>query len=175
MSNLIHDVIKIRYVDEGYLPNIPYHLISDAEMCDAFIKDSEDEDFWTYYYPLPSEYLQTQYDELKSAILWHIDQLKTSTDPSYSMPDWVYSYMLGNVLSVNSSIYDLHYLLVMLDADNINDVFTPIAAAECYKVSKNWLGKIPTDQLDHRPPTIFGEPHVIKALRLQQVAVSSMG
>ena len=34
----IHDIIKIKYVREGWLPNWPYHLISDQEMCDAFLK-----------------------------------------------------------------------------------------------------------------------------------------
>ena len=34
---LIHDVIKIRMIDLGYLPDYPYHLISDFEMCNAFI------------------------------------------------------------------------------------------------------------------------------------------
>lgn len=169
---MIHDVIKIKYVQEGYLPNIPYHLISDEEMCDAFMNDSGDEDFWTYKYPLIDENLREPYENLKSAILWHINQLKDSQDPSFAMPDWVYSYMLGEVLSVNSSIYDLHYLLVMLGVDNINDIFTPLAASACYKVSNIWLGKLTEEQLEHRPPTIFGEPHVIKYLRLQQVAVT---
>lgn len=39
MMSLVHDLIKIKYVREGYLPNYPYHLISDSEMCDAFINN----------------------------------------------------------------------------------------------------------------------------------------
>ena len=35
--SFVHDVIKIKYAREGYLPDLPYHLISDEEMCDAFI------------------------------------------------------------------------------------------------------------------------------------------
>ena len=34
---LVHDLIKIKLVRAGYLPNYPYHLISDKEMCEAFI------------------------------------------------------------------------------------------------------------------------------------------
>lgn len=34
----IHDIIKILYVREGYLPNYPYHLISDGEMAYAFLR-----------------------------------------------------------------------------------------------------------------------------------------
>lgn len=41
-SNIIHDLIKIRYVNEGYLPNWPYHMIADDEMCDAFIRLEQD-------------------------------------------------------------------------------------------------------------------------------------
>ena len=40
--SLIHDAIKIKYIELGYLPDTPYHLISDAEMCDAFLhRDTE--------------------------------------------------------------------------------------------------------------------------------------
>lgn len=34
---MLHDQIKIEYVRQGYLPNYPYHLISDKEMFDAFL------------------------------------------------------------------------------------------------------------------------------------------
>ena len=33
----IHDLIKIKYIREGYLPNYPYHMISDEEVFNAFI------------------------------------------------------------------------------------------------------------------------------------------
>jgi hypothetical protein len=61
--SLIHDIIKIKYTRLGYLPNYPYHLISDAEMFDAFINLSGTDDssgssdyverFFTDYYPNP--------------------------------------------------------------------------------------------------------------------------
>ncbi len=34
---LTHDIIKIQYSREGYLPDYPYHMISDREMFNAFI------------------------------------------------------------------------------------------------------------------------------------------
>ena len=34
---LVHDVIKIRLVEDGYLPNYPYHMMSDREMIAAFM------------------------------------------------------------------------------------------------------------------------------------------
>lgn len=34
--SFIHDIIKIKYIREGYLSNIPYHLVSDEEMFYAF-------------------------------------------------------------------------------------------------------------------------------------------
>ena len=41
---LAHDIIKITYVREGYLKNFPHHLISDEEMCVAFIQKVGDPD-----------------------------------------------------------------------------------------------------------------------------------
>ena len=39
---MIHDVIKIKLSREGYLPDYPPHLISDEEMCRAFIRHATD-------------------------------------------------------------------------------------------------------------------------------------
>ena len=39
--NYIHDIIKIMYVREGYLPNYPYHLIADDEMMFAFLHNKK--------------------------------------------------------------------------------------------------------------------------------------
>ena len=75
--------------------------------------------------------------------------------------------MLGNVIGPKSSQQDIHDLLVMLDVDNIDDVFTPLACEACYDVSKSWINKFPDAQKEHRPPTCFGEPHVVKSLRLR--------
>ena len=166
--NLIHDAIKIQYTREGYLPNWPYHLISDSEMCDAFMFKKADGTlvgFFADNYPNVNDDLKDVYDTLVSEIEYHLNILKSSDD-SYVLPDWIYAYMLGNVISVNSSILDIHDLLVMLNADNLDDVFTPAAALACYEVSKSWVGKLSEQESAHRPPTCFGEPHVIKSLRL---------
>lgn len=166
----IHDVVKINYIREGYLPNYPYHMISDEEMVDAFLNDGTC--YFKDYYPLVNPNLKTEYNTLIENIQYHLDLLKASQE-EYTLPNWIYSYMLGAVISVNSSIYDIHDMLVMMNLDNLDDIFTPEASAYCYEVSTKWLNKIPIDQRDHRPPGMFGEPHVLKSLRLSQVQVES--
>lgn len=174
--SVIHDIIKIKYVREGYLPNYPYHMISDEEMCNAFINDSGN-DVFHYYYPCLNSSLEDSYNDLVNAIRYHIRQLVSDIEVSPSLPDWVYSYMLGSTIGPRSSVLDRHDLLVMLNLDNIDDIFTPQAAASCLEVSTNWIKKLSTSEqveyngemISTRPPTMFGEPHVIKSLRLQQV------
>lgn len=178
----VNDVVKIRFTREGYLPNYPPHLISDNEMCDAFLKYGEDsEDNWNAFkssidasyfkdnYPLIDSTLESEYRTLVSNIAYHLNNYKSSTDDNRKLPDWIYSYMLGCVISVNSSQLDIHDMLVSMDTDNIDDIYTKEAAAACYKYSQAWLGRLPSSNLDHRPPTMFGEPHVIKYLRLLDV------
>lgn len=158
----------------GYLPNTPYHLISDAEMCDAFIRESDGQlaGYFADNYPLANSSLSDAYDKLVAAIFAHIQMLKD--DPTYILPDWVQAYMLGSVISDTSSIDDKHDLLVLLECDNLYDDFTPLAQSRCYEVSQMWVRKylvhqVSDDGVDLRPPTVFGEPHVIKSLRLSQV------
>lgn len=165
----IHDVIKIKLVHEGYLPNYPYHLISDEEMVDAFLNDETC--YFRDFYPLVNPKMEEEYNTLIENIQYHLDKLKEAVPEEYVLPDWIYSYMVGAVISTESPIDDIHDMLVMMNVDNIDDIFTSIAQKSCYEVSKKWLRKIPTDQLDHRPPTLFGEPHVLKSLRLSQVQV----
>lgn len=162
--NLLNDNIKIKFVREGYLPNWPYHEISNEEMCDAFISNGDG--YFYDNYPLLDESLKDQYDELVSAISYHLDKMRISDDPDYMLPYWVYSYMVGSVISINSDTRDIHDLLVCLNVDNIDDIFTPAAQQWCYQVSKGWISKLTIKNLDHRPPTMFGELHVVKALRL---------
>lgn len=169
--SMIHTIIKINLSKEGYLPNLPPHLISDSEMCDAFLPklgsdDHENPSYFYDNYPCISDSLSAEYEELVSCIDYHINQLRQSTQDMYILPDWVYSYMLGRVVSVNSSIRDKHDLLVLLNLDNIDDNFTEAAALSCLSISREWLRKLPSDRLNHRPPTMFGENHVIKSLRL---------
>lgn len=81
-----------------------------------------------------------------------------------ALPDWVYSYILHKVICQRSSDADIHTLLDLLDIDNPLDEFSAEVAEKCYKVSAEWLAKFP--QIYHRPPSVFGEPHVIKSLRI---------
>ena len=53
--------------------------------------------------------------------------------------------------------------------DNLDDVFTRQVARRCYHISKDWLKKLPASQKEHRSPTMFGELHVLKSLRLEAV------
>lgn len=163
--SFIHDVIKIKYIEEGYLPNYPYHLISDKEMCRAFIGNTEN--YFDDNYPCIDNSLRTIYDELVSNIMYHMDLLENSKDSNYVLPNWVYSYMIGSTLGPESDKLDIHDMLVYMGLDNLNDEFNVDICNRCYEISKLWLRKYPADTLDHRSPSIFGEPIVMKYLRLQ--------
>lgn len=180
--SMLHDTIKINFIQQGYLPNYPYHLISDEEMCDAFIQEDGTGYFYDYY-PLVDESLKDPYDNLVKAIMHFIAECKQPQVDQYVFPDWVYSYMLGSVISVNSDGYDIQDLADMLNVEVDYGVFSPSLSSSCYEVSKEWLKKVaPQDRyltlddttLDLRPPTIFGEPHVIKYLRLLEVQVGEV-
>lgn len=160
--SLIHTLIKIKYVREGYLPDWPYHLISDSEMCQAFLRESG---YFYTNYPCIDPTLLSIYDTLYEYIRNTIQTALNSDDTNLELPNWIYSYMLGNVISINSNTQDIHDLLVVLNADNIDDEWTPLASRLCYQVSTVWLGKTLANHVE-RPPTIFGEMHVIKSLRL---------
>ena len=180
---LIHTIVKINLVREGYLHNHPYHLISDEEMIDAFLKVTRDKnnqiDSIEGYFPdmysgadLPQS-LQPAYIDLVENIMYHLDSYKNSEDKSYVIPDWVYSYMIGSCIVQNSPTEDKHDLFVLLNLDNIDDEFTDDIYTSCYNISKEWIKKLPPSKNNHRPPTMFGEPHVIKSLRLLKVDVLS--
>lgn len=164
----IHTLIKINYIRQGYLPNYPYHLISDEEMFEVFIKTGG---FFDSTYPCPDTHMIEEYNNLRSAIAWHIDQYRE--DSTYIIPDWVYSYVLGKVTAQSSNLQDKMYLLDLLNTPNINGDLTERTYQTCYEISKEWVNKLPSAKSNHRPPTIFGEPHVIKSLRLQNVDVLS--
>lgn len=167
--SFIHDIIKIRYIREGYLPNIPPHLISDEEMIDAFMHNETN--FFSDNYPLVcnSSVTRNAYLDLKNAIEQDLFLYQKSTSADKKLSDWVYSYMLGEVLGVNSEESDLHDLLVGLGCDNLYDVFTSEAQLACYRISKDWISKIPGRVRPARPPSLFGEPHVIKAIRIRDL------
>lgn len=165
---LIHDIIKIHYSDMGYLPGYPYHLISDIEMCDAFIS-ADDTGYFFDNYPLLNDSLSEAYTELVTEIKRYLQELKTTSVDGYAMPDWVYSYMLGVPISINSDKLDIHDLLVPLNIDNIDDIFDADAQKSCYEISKRYVELLDISQ--YRPPTMFGEPHVLKQIRLSQVSL----
>ena len=193
----VHNIIKIHYIKEGYLPNYPYHLISDEEMCQAFLPfDISSEGEWnlcpkdsklSYFYdnyPLLKDSLSEAYEELLKALLGHIKFLLEDKTETYIMPNWVYSYMLGIPLSVNSDKLDIHDMLVSMGIDNIDDEFTSEASQLCYNYSQRWLRKMSQDRRLEgpnnadkseyilRPLTMFGESHVLKYLRLLDVDMS---
>lgn len=175
--SLIHDIVKMQFVRYGYLPNHPYHMISDSEMCDAFLSRSTNADdtnlsgYFVDTYPCPSLDLKQPYDLLIDNIVLHINRLKSSNSDQYVLPDWIYSYMLGVVVGPNSNLSDIHDLLVLLNLDNVDDIFTSAAANACYEISRKWLQK-PSNDDAVRCATMFGEPHVIKSLRVSQSGIS---
>lgn len=184
MGALIDTVIKIKYISMGYLPNYPYHLISDAEMVNAFLPnnliivdkdgnktvDSSVLSFFSDMYPCPDPTLNDPYFDLIAALRYHLDKFVDSHG-IYTIPDWVYSYMIGAVIGENSSTDDKHDLLTLMNLDNVDDNWTPEAAQYAYKISKIWIAKLASTSREHRAPTMFGEPHVIKYLRLNSSEV----
>ena len=206
---LIHDIIKMKYVNLGYIKkNYPYHLISDEEMFNAFI-DLGDEDFNTHttiinpsvrffddYYPNPfaeEDYIYEKknsdgevierismsgvYTDLKNYIKnIIIAYLHYQNDTPYDaeLPDWVYTYMLGEVVYQQSEYLDIQDTLTLLGCFNIDNEFTQTACVKCYVISANYVSMLPQQYsitknatVSRRCPTVFGEPHVIKSLRLE--------
>lgn len=190
---LIHDIIKIDYVRKGYIQkNYPPHLISDEEMIYAFlppVEDREDPDkiidtenpdeqkfeddfpifFFKDYYPKLdglSDKLISVYYQLKRDIKYHLKNFLNSHDDKRKLPNWVYSYMLGVPLSVKSPKDDIHDFLVIVGNDNIDDLYLSSTADISYDLSIRYLMKYPVEDLDRRPPTIYGEPHVLRYANL---------
>lgn len=201
---LVHDIIKIKYIREGYLPNYPHHMISTSEMCDAFMRYQSgngpnivNSEYFYDAYTCPLEYgssIYTVWKELQRTLVYYLRTLKYSDDTEYKLPDWVYSYMLGAVIGPQSNTLDIHDLILPLGVDNIDDEFGAAQEQACYEVSKAWISRtkqiethiitetemkkyhLPSDlfnvgdSVKLRPPTIFGEPHVIKSMRLSQIS-----
>lgn len=173
----IHDVIKIQYVNEGYLKDYPPCLLADSEMCDAFLPISypvSDEAWQGFmspdtfcmfkdYYPLLDPELEDEYRALVESIAYYISIFKSDLSDNASMPDWVYAYMNESVIGPRSDERDIMDLAKLLNLKV--DEFDNVMAAACYHVSEAWLQKL-IDVDEHRVPTMFGEPHVIKSLRL---------
>lgn len=166
---LIHDIIKIKYSREGFLPDYPYHLISDQEMIEAFLNEDK-ECFFYDNYPCVDDTLREYYNPLVEQIKYHLDQYIDS-QKSIDIPNWIYSYMIGSTIGPSSHIYDKHDLLVLIGHDNLEDEILVPAYLSMYAISKKYVRKLTEKEKLHRPPTIFGEPHVIKILRLEQTSI----
>ena len=160
----IHDLIKIEYINSGYLPNYPYHMVTDNEMFHAFL---DEDGYFDAMYPCVNEELRDVYDDL---VIYIKDCIHSHINEGTDIPSWVYGYMLGTVTgpsSGSSKIADIYTLLG--EADEMTTyTFTPELSMECYEISDAWVKKSVNNQ---RPPTIFGEPHVYKSLRLEDVNV----
>ena len=169
----IHTIIAIQYIDLGYLPNYPYHMITDKEMIEAFIGEGN---YFDTMYPCPDESMREAYDALKDAIKSTLnDYLDSNTDVT-TIPDWIYSYMLGNVTTFDSDPEEIEYLyeLTGIEPAESYDTFDKYLAQECLCVSTEWLKK-QSSRTYKRVPTMFGEAHVIKSLRLTSADILSNG
>lgn len=201
-----HDTIKIKFIHEGYLPDYPYHMISDDEMCDAFIRlpealqeditpnffqstsestgdsidwfeaylDSEDTMYFKDHYPMIDEVIKTEYKELVNRIFYEVQQFKNNVSDDRVLPDWIYSYMYGEAIGPSSDTLDIHDMIssTAMGVDNLYDEYNLPCAIQCYKISEAWLKRlvVPKGEI-RRPPTIFGEPHVLKSIRLFEEAL----
>lgn len=199
--SFVNDTIKILYTRQGYLPDYPYHLVSDEEMCDAFIRlpedvqssigtdffgptledtddsidwfryylDSKDIMFFKDHYPLIDESITKPYEELVNRIFYEIQEFKNDLNSDKELPDWIYSYMYGVAIGPASSKLDIHSMISSpaMGVDNLYDDYNLPCAIECLRISIDWLKKliVPKGEIQ-RPPTMFGEPHVLKSIRL---------
>lgn len=191
---IIHDIIKIKYVQLGFIrKNYPYHLISDEEMFSAFIDLGLDNEsnlidpntrFFDMYYPNPfdgsgsssddnSEEYEDQiyydaYIKLKNYIINSIKEYLyyhgTEAESDHLIPDWIYTYMLGEVVYQQSEYLDIQDTLELLGCSNLDNEFTKNACIACYIISKKYISTLVTGD---RPLTVFGEPHVLKYLRME--------
>ena len=188
---LIHDIIKIKYVKLGYIiKNYPYHLISDEEMFNAFIEVtpdftssvvSNDVRFFDMNYQNPFADIDWEnsankiyqsyndaYIKLRKYIIDSINEylafVNTTEKDKHLIPDWIYSYMLGEVVYNQSDYLDIQDTLDLLGCSNIENEFTIQACIACYNTSLKYISTLNDNT---RPPTLFGEPHVIKILRME--------
>ena len=193
--SFLHDVIKIQFINIGYLPNYPYHLISDEEMVrafynkEAYVEGSSVSCFFKDYYYYPEEWvkyadLKTGYDSLKDYIATSVaDYL--DPDKKTPLPDWIYSYMLMRPITFESGELDIVYLHDLLASryglaheDELKVtgeyLFTEEMANLCYLTSLEWIQRNHSKNYD-RPATMFGETHVTKSLRLAQASIYIAG
>jgi len=169
---ILFDTIKIKYIQLGYLPDWPYHLISDNEMLDAFLFNEANFFADNYSIDTHDDTLRELYDTLKREIQYHVDAAKAHRDLSL-LPSWVVSYMIGSTVSFTSSSKDIDDLIQLSNLTGITPAgqFNDMLYNSNVAISASWIAKLPTSKKEHRPVTMFGEPHVIKSLRLAKVDV----
>ena len=164
MRKFISDIIKIKYIEQGYLSGYPYWMTTDKEMIDAFLGE---EGYFVDNYPCVNPSLEDKYEELVAGITAHLTAyLSDGTE----IPEWVYSYMIGSAVSVNSDELDILYLKSAFNLPTTTTDFDAILSQNCYNESDMWIQKLPAEQRN-RPVSMFGEPHVIKSIRLKEVDV----
>lgn len=189
--SLLTDYIKIKYSEEGYLPNYPYHLLSDKECMNAFLSGEVVQGSTVLSYKdmlntcsnlsgyFVDTYIEPMIEQLEDNTFPYDEKYSTSFvefisfmiktlnsfDNIDDLPYWLQSYMVGKVVGPNSDIRDKHDLLVLLDVDNLDDEFRFDSSYACYIASSKWVKKL--DRTEYRPPSPFGELHVIKYGRLQ--------
>lgn len=165
---------------------------------DQYQKSCGFHQYFNTYYPQPTigrsnNDITTAWETLYTTIMFYVQIMKY--DSEFLIPDWVYSYMLGVVIGPKSDALDIHDLILPLGVDNLDDEFTVEQEIACYEVSKRWIlqtkqnttYEITEDDMEKyhlptstffagktiqlRPPTIFGELHVIKNVRLSQLSI----
>lgn len=195
-NNLLHNIIKISYSKMGYLPDYPYHLISDREMFNAFLhRDEESGELSGYfidtYYPSlsedtilgrepddistpPSEWekktVADVMDRLETIILNHIsDYIENDSE----VPTWVYSYMTGAVIHPNSpedDFLNLTHDLGIETKGKSKELILKELQTWAYRLSWIYEKTIPVaDWISERPSTIFFEPIILRQIRLGNI------
>lgn len=187
----ILDTVKIHLSEMGYLPNYPYHLISDRELFDCFLQLDESEDelkpirsgVFQSFYPLSEE---AKSDELiYSSYLQLANSLRSAFDDYLNekitdLPNWCYYYLVRSAISDASDVRDKHDLFVLMDEDNLDDIFTTTIHRICIAISKKVQDDARINPVNHvdspnsdstyivtRPLTPFGDPDIVKYLRIQ--------
>ena len=140
---MLADILaKIRLSNSGYLPNYPYHLISDKELYDAFMDCKSGTGYFFDAYPfLNNSALSVPYKQLVLTIQYYLllAQLSTAANAREDIPDWIYSYMLGFVIGVQSDKKDIHDLIYPLGVDNVDDDFNWQCSVACVNTSQEWI------------------------------------
>lgn len=174
INQFLADTIKIHYNDLGYTQHdLPYHQISDKEMAMMFAGSSSFANtFFGDTYPLRGINKDDIVFAVWDLVLWLQREVnKAIEDPEYVLDPVVYSYMLGKPIGPTSSVDDITYLANLTKDESLAGLttFTPELARKCLAISRDWINKSPA--ANRRPPSPFGEPNVIKSLRLQDISV----